>query len=184
MERKMDDLLSLILDKVPVGIILVDQDTKIVYSNRQAANFLKRYELPEEIITISRRIFDAILTSRIHALFPGEIYLVKGVAGSASKWTFKFFIREDPKPLIGIFIMEETISHTLDMNEIRKQFKLTRRETDVLRRVLDGLKNLEIAGDLEISEQTVKDHLSNIYMKLGVENRFALIRSLVHTLEQ
>ncbi|KPK45521.1 MAG: hypothetical protein AMK74_03230 [Nitrospira bacterium SM23_35] len=66
------------------------------------------------------------------------------------------------------------------MNEIRKQFRLTRRETDILRRVLDGLKNVEIAEELEISEQTVKDHLSNIYMKSGVENRFDLARLLMH----
>jgi DNA-binding NarL/FixJ family response regulator len=67
------------------------------------------------------------------------------------------------------------------MNDIRKQFRLTRRETDILRRVLDGLKNVEIAEELEISEQTVKDHLSNIYMKSGVENRFDLARLLMNT---
>ena len=65
------------------------------------------------------------------------------------------------------------------MNEIRQQYKLTRRETDIIRRVLDGLKNIEISKDLEIVEQTVKDHLSNIYMKIGVQDRFDLIRSLV-----
>jgi DNA-binding NarL/FixJ family response regulator len=44
---------------------------------------------------------------------------------------------------------------------------------------LDGLKNIEISKDLEIVEQTVKDHLSNIYMKIGVQDRFDLIRSLI-----
>jgi DNA-binding NarL/FixJ family response regulator len=65
------------------------------------------------------------------------------------------------------------------VNEIRQQYKLTRREADIIRRVLDGLKNIEISKDLEIVEQTVKDHLSNIYMKIGVQDRFDLIRSLV-----
>jgi len=65
------------------------------------------------------------------------------------------------------------------MNKIRQLYGLARRETDILRRTLDGLKNVEIAEDLEISEQTVKDHLSNIYTKMGVENRFELIRFLV-----
>ena len=41
------------------------------------------------------------------------------------------------------------------------------------------LKNIEISKDLEIVEQTVKDHLSNIYGKIGVGNRFDLVRSLV-----
>jgi len=67
----------------------------------------------------------------------------------------------------------------MDVNAIRQQYKLTRKESDILRRVLDGLKNIEISKELEIIEQTVKDHLSNIYSKLGVENRNALYRSLL-----
>ena len=78
-----------------------------------------------------------------------------------------------------LFIIEDKISNKLNLNEIRQQYRLTRRETDILRRVLDGLKNIEISRDLEIVEQTVKDHLSNIYMKIGAENRFDLIRSLL-----
>jgi DNA-binding NarL/FixJ family response regulator len=67
------------------------------------------------------------------------------------------------------------------MNGIRQQFTLTRRETDILRRVIDGSKNTEIAVELEIAEQTVKDHLSNIYLKTATENRMALMRTLVYS---
>ena len=66
------------------------------------------------------------------------------------------------------------------MSGIRQRFRLTRRETDILRRVIDGSKNTEIAEELEISEQTVKDHLSNVYLKTGTENRMALMRNLVY----
>jgi len=59
-------------------------------------------------------------------------------------------------------------------NIIRNQFHLTRRETDALGRVLNGFKNGEISDDLNIAGQTVKDYLSNIYVKLGLENRLAL----------
>ncbi|MGD1076548.1 MAG: LuxR C-terminal-related transcriptional regulator [Thermodesulfovibrionales bacterium] len=38
-----------------------------------------------------------------------------------------------------------------------------------------------MADDLEISEQTVKDYLSNIYAKVGVENRFALASFLLNS---
>jgi DNA-binding CsgD family transcriptional regulator len=69
----------------------------------------------------------------------------------------------------------------VNVNEIRREYRLTRRETDIVRRVLDGLRNSEIAKDLEITEQTVKDHLSNVYAKIGVENRFDLVRSLLNT---
>lgn len=51
------------------------------------------------------------------------------------------------------------------------QTKLTNRELDVLRLVALGRKNDEIADTLVISEQTVKNHVTNIFRKLGVESR-------------
>ena len=48
---------------------------------------------------------------------------------------------------------------------------LTRREYDVLRLVAHGDSNRSIADKLYISEKTVKNHLTNIFQKLGVEDR-------------
>lgn len=49
--------------------------------------------------------------------------------------------------------------------------QLTRRETEILTRVAEGLSNAEIARGLWLTEQTIKFHLSNIFKKLGVRNR-------------
>lgn len=48
---------------------------------------------------------------------------------------------------------------------------LTDREVDVLRRVAEGKTNKEIANALMISEKTVKNHVRNIFQKLGVYDR-------------
>ena len=48
---------------------------------------------------------------------------------------------------------------------------LTERETEVLRLLARGQANKEIARDLQIGEQTVKTHVSNILAKLGVQSR-------------
>jgi two-component system, NarL family, nitrate/nitrite response regulator NarL len=53
---------------------------------------------------------------------------------------------------------------------------LTARELEVVRLVSRGLRNREIASRLSISEHTVKVHLSNVYTKLGVNGRLALLR--------
>ena len=49
--------------------------------------------------------------------------------------------------------------------------RLSVREIEVLTELVRGSKNAEIAATLGISERTVKAHLANIYMKLGVESR-------------
>jgi two-component system nitrate/nitrite response regulator NarL len=48
---------------------------------------------------------------------------------------------------------------------------LSTREREVLRLVVDGKDNAAIAQELFISPYTVKNHISNILLKLGVENR-------------
>lgn len=48
---------------------------------------------------------------------------------------------------------------------------LSRREVEVLKLIETGCSNQEIAGRLFISIATVKRHISNIYAKLGVQNR-------------
>ncbi|GIG69762.1 response regulator [Phytomonospora endophytica] len=48
---------------------------------------------------------------------------------------------------------------------------LTGRELDVLRLMASGLSNLDIAGRLYVSLETVKTHVGNILAKLGADNR-------------
>jgi DNA-binding NarL/FixJ family response regulator len=62
---------------------------------------------------------------------------------------------------------------------------LTPRELDVLRAMATGVTNKEIGDTLFISEQTVKNHASNIFAKLGVETRVeAVLYALRHGLVQ
>jgi DNA-binding CsgD family transcriptional regulator len=179
----MHDMIDFIVNEIPMGVIVFDPKMRIVFTNRQADFFLNRCKLPDELTTICKRIFDAISISKLAELFPGEVHFHKKLEGSQSTWSFRFGIREQPNPFVSVFVTEESDSHKLDMNMIRSQFHLTRRETDVLGRLLNGWKNSEISDDLHISEQTVKDYLSNIYMKLGVENRFALVSLLFNSPE-
>lgn len=51
--------------------------------------------------------------------------------------------------------------------------ELTGREREVLRCVVDGLSNKQIARQLDISEKTVKAHLGKVFQRLGVADRTA-----------
>lgn len=52
---------------------------------------------------------------------------------------------------------------------------LSRRETEVLVLVADGLTNLEISRQLHLSQATVKSHLVHIYAKLEVDSRTSAV---------
>lgn len=61
---------------------------------------------------------------------------------------------------------------------------LTRRESEVLKLLAVGMYNKEVAERLDISERTVKNHVSNIFKKLGVTDRtqaavFAIRNNLI-----
>ena len=61
---------------------------------------------------------------------------------------------------------------------------LTRRELEVLVRIATGMSNKEIAATLDISERTVKNHISNIFKKICVADRtqaavFAIRNNLI-----
>ena len=57
------------------------------------------------------------------------------------------------------------------LNENLGQESLTPAETNVLRMIVGGMSNKEIAFALDVSENTVKTHVKNIFDKIGVSDR-------------
>ncbi|HWO41076.1 MAG TPA: response regulator transcription factor [Candidatus Eisenbacteria bacterium] len=79
--------------------------------------------------------------------------------------------RETPSADIFAEIVEgQSGSPRAITNEAIKD--LTKRELEILRLVAEGLTNEEIGKKIFISEKTVKTHLTNIFDKLKVNNRF------------
>ena len=80
----------------------------------------------------------------------------------------------------GEWLERRSASRALDMMRKREAGAstlaslLTPRELEVVRLVVQGLRNKEIAKRLTLSEGTVKIHLHNTYDKLKVEGRMAL----------
>lgn len=55
--------------------------------------------------------------------------------------------------------------------------ELTEREIEVLDLIARGMRNADIAAELDVSEKTVRNHVSNIFSKLGVDRNEAIIRA-------
>jgi DNA-binding NarL/FixJ family response regulator len=62
----------------------------------------------------------------------------------------------------------------------RERSPLSHREREIVQLVAQGYKNKEMAEKMFISEQTVKNHLHNIFDKLGVSDRLELALYAIH----
>jgi DNA-binding CsgD family transcriptional regulator len=63
-----------------------------------------------------------------------------------------------------------------EIEALCREHGVSKRESDILLLILAGKSNRTIEGELFISYHTVKNHVYNIFHKLGVKNRFELAR--------
>jgi DNA-binding NarL/FixJ family response regulator len=100
------------------------------------------------------------------------------------------FILKDADPDELIFTIREVYEgrHVLNFDRVKKQalqgayfdafrsrYKLSRRETEIIHLIKDGIQNKEIAQMLNLSKQTIETHLKNIHLKLQVSSRIELV---------
>ena len=74
-------------------------------------------------------------------------------------------------PAIAAKVLQALRETGLEPREETAPSQLSDREMQVLRLIASGLDNAQIAAELTISPKTVKNHISNILMKLQIENR-------------
>jgi DNA-binding NarL/FixJ family response regulator len=74
-------------------------------------------------------------------------------------------------PHIASKVLQRIRAASVESGSAVARTELSDRETEVLRLIANGKDNAEIAQELHISPKTVKNHISNILMKLQIENR-------------
>lgn len=94
---------------------------------------------------------------------------IESLCGVAPKKNGAEQTRHTPVSINGL--APRSVKH----QEVSRISSLTRREREIIRLLGKGLKNKDIAGQLGISEITVRHHLSNIFSKLDVVDRQKLL---------
>jgi DNA-binding NarL/FixJ family response regulator len=110
-------------------------------------------------------------------------YINKMMANGASGYLLKNTTKDELLQAINAVIEGNTFL-SFEVNEIVKTAKtnaenlpiLTKRETDILKLVAEGLTNPQIGEKLFISPDTVDSHRKNLHTKLGVNNTALLVR--------
>ena len=97
-------------------------------------------------------------------------YILKKSNSKELKKAINIIISGDSyiQPSLLPLLNSRLISRNLEQKKIKL---LTKREMEILIQVAGGMFNKEIAINLNISERTVKNHLSNIFKKIDVSDR-------------
>jgi len=114
--------------------------------------------------------------------YDNPTYMARAVALGASDYVLKGSDREDIIKTIVDAAEGNSPSKAGELRRIATAMKirqvidddevlLTQRETQVLRHIALGLSNKEIGRSLEISVETVKEHVQNILRKIAVSDR-------------
>jgi DNA-binding NarL/FixJ family response regulator len=108
-----------------------------------------------------------LLIKSIRKVHAGEIWLDSHTTQAVIR---QFVANEEPAP---------APPSTSPMRD-RERSPLSQREREIVSLVAQGFKNKEMAEKMFISEQTVKNHLHNIFDKLGVSDRLELALYAIH----
>ena len=97
-------------------------------------------------------------------------YILKDSGSTELKHAINIILNEDSyiQPSLLPALNSRLINRDLDKEKVDS---LTKRELEILKQVAEGMFNKEIANNLNISERTVKNHISNIFKKIDVSDR-------------
>ncbi len=79
------------------------------------------------------------------------------------------------RKILNIAIEPDITQISRILSSYDKNYNLSRREKEILRTMVLGIRNRDIADRLYISEKTVKTHINRIFKKLGVDSRVKAI---------
>lgn len=180
MNLEAQERLRALVETSPAAIVTVDQKGFIELANRAAVEMMA----PRDGVLVKNPIA-AFLPELHHALRWEEApqfrasmqcrgHRGNGEAFMADVWFSTY--KEGSQPKLAAIIGEIGEDTQPVPPETSPPISLGTRELEVLRLVVQGLANKEIAAKLEISESAVKNTLQQLFTKSGVRTRSQLVR--------
>jgi two-component system, NarL family, response regulator DegU len=176
-EASPDEDLSTIIEADLPDVILLDIDSPSLNGLKVGRSLIQRYPATRLIVMTSEVNNDELFESiRIGA----AAYLDKKATTQELEAIMRRVARGEypindsllATPTVAEHVLkqfQEMVSMGMSVESITAP--LTNRETQILRYVADGNSNKKIAQILDISEQTIKNHVSSILRKLNANDR-------------
>jgi DNA-binding CsgD family transcriptional regulator len=200
---KYPHLPEIIAQRSTPGILIFMASGEPVYINAEArevlismginGNTTRRQQetavsIPETITNLCNQLHRLVLSNKpeITGSGPDKTPTILALSSTgADVFSFRaFFLSNSPYNTSGgsyILVLVERASPTKKFNiqKVVRTFRLSKRETQVLELVVQGLKNKEIAERLCVCVYTIEDHLKKIMKKMQVGNRTSIIAKLL-----
>lgn len=175
--------LRILVETSPAAIVTIDERGFIQLANRAAVQLLDPRDgqmLGTPIAAFLPELHHAIRweeAPQFRASMQCRCHRGSGESFIADVWFSTY--KEDGRPRVAAIIADvsdETGPEEPATDEPPRHPPLTRRELDLLRFLVQGMANKEIAAEMELSEGTVKNTLQQLFARTGVRTRAQLVR--------
>lgn len=154
-----------LIDKNKPDLIIINSSIGEI-SGIDILKIIREHKMPIKILFISSEI-------NVNVAIDALNYNVDGlILKNSSLSDFLSAINSilDDNQFIHPLILDAVNSYLAQTDNCKKT-TLTKRETQILCMISAGYLNKEIGSELNISERTVKNHVSNLFKKIGVSDR-------------
>ena len=154
-----------LIDKNKPGLIIINSSIGEI-SGIDILKIIREHKMPIKILLISSEINVNVAIDALNYNVDGLILKNSSLSDFLSAINS---ILEDNQFIHPLIL--DAVNSYLAQTDNCKKTTLTKRETQILCMISAGYLNKEIGSELNISERTVKNHVSNLFKKIGVSDR-------------
>ena len=169
------------IEGVKPDILLLDIDMPQM-NGIEVLEKLKEQNKPVKVLVLTVHSEIEYLVKAIDIGASG--YILKDSGSAELKNAIQCIMENNPyiQPSLIPALKSRLVVRDIDKEKLEA---LTKRDREILTQVASGMFNKEIANNLDISERTVKNHISNIFKKIDVSDRtqaavFAIRNNLIN----
>lgn len=174
-------------DHVSPGFLILSSSLKLLYRDEQSwklCGLINRMQgkaangvIPQAVLKVCAEVVHVLRSPKIKESDDLQVkYVIADRRTEILVLAIGLPDRKDPDRSEILVLLEE-ISRPSEplLRSAKKRFHLTDREVNVIQHLLRGMTNKEIANEMDVTEQTIKEHIKNVMKKTKTMTRTAIL---------
>lgn len=188
-----EELHQLVRRRAQPGILILNQDGHILYVNQDAKSLLEALTakspspdhgpLPQIVYHLYTQFKETVNNTDPDLLGASMPTVNRVCIHEGIVFLFRALLLQKQgtsRDSMHIMVLIEKVSQGVRIDQFVQSTNLTEREQAVVRLLLEGKTNKEVASCMNIGEYTVKDHVKRIMKKLNVTTRAGIVAKILH----